>query len=189
MLLQIMDESLAAVRVGIAPIHETVQVHIFQFIFLGNVAQCQYMFKRAVHAAGRSKPHEVHPLTRLLSIRECRFYFGVVKYRPVFYGFIDFHQILIQHPACTYIQVAHFRVAHLSVGQSHVFAACLKLRMRIPSQQAVPIRSWCTINYVRFSVVAYSPTIQNHQQCFFCHNIYLFYLLFLNHKVNVYSIN
>ena len=45
MLLQVVDKAFSALRVGVTTIHETVQVHVLQSIFLGYVAQGKYVFK------------------------------------------------------------------------------------------------------------------------------------------------
>ena len=48
--------------------------------------------------------------------------FFVFKYAIVSTSTIDFNQILINNTACTNIQVSYFRVTHLSIRQTYIFA-------------------------------------------------------------------
>ena len=42
-------------------------------------------------------------------------------------GTVNLHQVLIDNAAGADVEVSHLRVAHLSVWQAHVFAACHEL--------------------------------------------------------------
>ncbi len=68
MVCQTLDETLSAAGVGVAAIHEAVQVNIFKTVFLGNVTQSLDMLKRRVHTTGRGQPHQMERLTVFLAI-------------------------------------------------------------------------------------------------------------------------
>ena len=98
----------------------------------------------------------------LFCISESRNHFFIFQNAAVSARTVDFNQVLIYDTSCTDIQVTYFRVAHLSVRQSDIFTACLQLRMRILSQQTVPIRSRGIENHIIFLVVTTSPSVKNH---------------------------
>ena len=50
----------------------------------------------------------------------------ILKEIPVFDGLGDECEILIYYPACTYVEMADFRVAHLSFGKTYIEAARLE---------------------------------------------------------------
>ena len=77
-------------------------------------------------------------------------------------GAVDFHQVLINDPSCADIEVSHFGVPHLSIRESYILPACLQLRMRIFSQQRIPMRRWRYADDIGFTLVTDSPAVQNH---------------------------
>ena len=89
-------------------------------------------------------------------------------------GAVDFHQVLVNDAASADIEVAHFGVTHLSVGQTNVFARSQQLGVRIGSVEVVHKRSWSLEDDVTFAVTANAPTVENHQESFFCHRCKLF---------------
>ena len=152
---QLLDEALAALGVGITAVHEAVDEGAFaDAIFLGNVAELEEVVQRRVYATVGSQL--------------------VLQDAAVGTGAVDLHQVLVNDASGADIEVSHFGVTHLSVGQTHILTTGLELRVRIVGQQAVPIRSGGHIDYVVFLAVADSPTVQNHKKSFLCHNIYRF---------------
>ena len=58
--LEVGHEALAALRVGVASVHEAVDIGAFgHAVFLGNLNQLEEVVERAVNATGRGQPHEV----------------------------------------------------------------------------------------------------------------------------------
>ena len=106
-----------------------------------------------MYATVRSQPHKVNTLSVFFCIRESRNDFRIFQDAIVSTCTIDFYQILINYASGTDIQVTYFRVTHLSVGQTYVFTACLKLRVRISTHQIIPIRSGSVEDYVVFLLV------------------------------------
>ena len=115
-----------------------------------------------MYATVGGQAHEVDVFTVLLGVREGRDDFLVLQDAAVGTGAVDLHQVLVNDASGADIEVSHFRVTHLSVGQPHVLAAGLELRVRIVGQQAVPVRSGGYIDYIVFLAVANAPTVQNH---------------------------
>ena len=172
---QLLDEALAALGVGITAVHEAVDKGAFaDAIFLGDVAELEEVVQRRVYATVGGQAHEVDVFAVLLGVREGRDNFLVLQDAAVGTGAVDLHQVLVNDASGADIEVSHFGVAHLSVGQAHILTTGLELRVRIVGQQAVPIRSGGHIDYVVFLAVADSPTVQNHKKSFLCHNIYRF---------------
>ena len=66
--LQLLDEALSALRVGVTPVHEAMHVSMLDAVSLGNAAQREQMVQRRVHATGRGQSHQMHALTVLLGI-------------------------------------------------------------------------------------------------------------------------
>ena len=162
MALQRLDETLAAVRVGIAAV-------------LGYVAEFVEVVDRRVHAAVRHEAHEVHVHALRLGVLESRLHLRVLHDRTVLAGAVDLHQILIDHAARTDIEVSHLGVAHLPVGQPHVLAVGMQLRMRILFGHRRNICGMDGRNDVALGSVADTPTVQNHKQYFLFHCFILVY--------------
>ena len=118
-------KALAALGVGVATVHEAVDKHVGQPVFLCYVAQSEKVLKRTVHAAIRREAHKMNALAGLFRVSERAHYLRIFLYRSVGNGAVNLHQVLIHHSAAAYVQVTHLAVTHLSVGQSHIFATGL----------------------------------------------------------------
>ena len=175
MALQRLDETLAAVRVGIAAVHEAVYIGMLDAVGLGDVAEFVEVVDRRVHAAVRHETHEVHVHALRLGVLESRLHLRVLHDRTVLAGAVDLHQILIDHAARTDIEVSHLGVAHLPVGQPHVLAVGMQLRMRILFGHRRNICGMDGRNDVTLGSVADAPTVQNHKQYFLFHCFILVY--------------
>jgi len=100
------------------------------------------MVQRGMHTSVGDQAHEMDLLAIILRIRECALDLRVIHDGTLLASHVDLHQILVNNAAGTDIQVAHLRVTHLSVRQTHEFAASLQLGIWIIFQQRIPIRSW-----------------------------------------------
>ena len=120
------------------------------------------MLERRVYATVGGQSHEVNALALLLGVGESGDDFLVLQDAAVSASAVNLHQVLINDAAGADVEVTYLGVAHLSVGQAYVLAACLELRMRIVSQQAVPVGSGSHGDYIVFLTVANAPTVQNH---------------------------
>ena len=175
MALQRLNETLAAVRVGIAAVHEAVYIGMLDAVGLGDVAEFVEVVDRRVHAAVRHEAHEVHVHALRLGVLESRLHLRVLHDRTVLAGAVDLHQILIDHAARTDIEVSHLGVAHLPVGQPHVLAVGMQLRMGILLGHRRNICGMDGRNDVALGPVADAPTVQNHKQYFLFHCFILVY--------------
>ena len=101
-----------------------------------------------MYATVRSQAHEVHVLAVVASIREGRDNLFVLQDRVVGTSLVNLYQVLVNDAAGTDIEVTYLRVTHLTVGQTHIFATGLQLRVRIGFQQIVPIRSGGIVDYI-----------------------------------------
>ena len=130
-----------------------------------------------MYATIRGQTHQVNVLTVLHGIFVCTDDFLVLQDRTVGTCTVNLHQVLIYDTTCTDVEVTHLGVAHLAVGQTNVLAACQQLAAGILLPKAVHIRCGGVENNVTLTLVTYSPTIEDHQKCFLCHNL-LFFILF-----------
>ena len=166
------DESLAALGVGVAAVHEAVyEGALGHAVFAGDVNEFEEVVERRVNAAVGGEAHEVDALAVFLGIGIGANDFGILENGTVGAGAVDFHQVLVDDAASTDIEVAHLRVAHLSVGQTDIFARSQQLRVRIRGVEVVHKGSRSLEDDVTLAVCANAPTIKNHQESFLCHNI------------------
>ena len=140
MLLQVDDKALAGHRVGVAAVHEAVDVAVGDAIQGGDIDELLEVVKRRVNAAGGREAHQVQALAAGLGITVRRFDSWVLQDGIVVAGAVDLHQVLIYHAPGADVQMARLRVAHLSVRKPHVLARSLQLGMRRAGGQVVHIR-------------------------------------------------
>ena len=165
-LFQPFDESLAAVRIGIAAVHKAMHVGTFDTVFIGDVRQFEQVIQRRVHPAVRNQSHQVHAHPVRFGVFERLHDFGILQNRIVAAGPVDLHQILIDHPPRTDIEVPHLRIAHLPIGQADVFAVRTQLRMRVFTGHFRNIGRMHLCDDIPLLSVADAPTVEDHQQYF-----------------------
>ena len=73
------------------------------------------------------------------------------------------HQLLADDAARTDGQVAHFRVAHLLIGQSHVGAAGLNQGVRIGMPEGIHHRRAALLDGVVLACLPVAPAIKNRE--------------------------
>ena len=159
--LQRLDKAFTALRIGIAAIHEAMHVGLRDAILLRDIGQLQQVLQRAMHATIGYQTHEMNLLVVLLGVAVRTLDLRILLNRILTARPVDLHQILVNDTSRSNIQMADLRVTHLSVGQTHVLARCLQLRVRISPQQLIPIRSRRARDHVVFLFVTDSPTITN----------------------------
>lgn len=116
--------------VGVAAVHETVYEDlVLQSELLTHLDELEQMVEAGVHAAVGGQSHQVKLLAVLLGIVVGLNNAFVLQDTAVFASTVDFHQVLIDDASGTDVEVTHLGVTHLSVGQTHVFTAGLKLRV------------------------------------------------------------
>ncbi len=170
MLLQLLDEALAAARVGIAAVHEAMDERIVDLVLGGDVAQLEKMLQRRVHAPVGRKTHEVDTDAVLLGVLERADDLGILHDRIVAASAVDLYQILVDDAAGADIEVADLRIAHLAVGQADVLAVGAQLRVGIFFGHGRNIIGMNGGNDIRLVMAAVAPAVENHQQNFVCHS-------------------
>ena len=168
--LHFLDEALTALRVSVTTIHETVNVCLLQAILLTDFDQLEEVVQRRVNTTRRGQAHQVELLASLLCIAISVDDFLILQDVTAFTSLVDLNEILIYHATCTDIEVTYLRVTHLSVRQTYVFTASLELRVCRNCCQIIQVRSWSVIDYIPLTMLSDSPSIENHQKSFFCHN-------------------
>ena len=162
-LLDISDESLAALRVSVTTVHEAVYIDIFEVIFFSDLDELEEVVEAGVHATGRSQSHQVELLAGLLSVAISVDDLLVLQDVACLAGLVDLHQVLIDDTSCTDVQVSYLGVAHLSFWQTDVLAAGHELRVSACSVEIIEIRCRCVVDHVTFAMLSDSPSIENHQ--------------------------
>ena len=126
--LKLFDESLSALGVSVAAVHEAVyESLVFQSVGLADFNEFEKVVERRVHAAIGGQSHEVQFLAVFLGIGIGAYDFGILEDGTVGAGTVDFYQVLVYDASGTDVEVSHFRVAHLSVGQTNVLARSQEL--------------------------------------------------------------
>ena len=115
-----------------------------------------------MHAAGRGESHKMESLAVLFGVVVGADDFGIFEDRAVGTGTIDFHKVLIDDASGTDVEVSHFRVTHLSVGQTNVFTAGKQLRVRIFFVQTVDKGCRRLEDNVAFAVRTVTPAVETH---------------------------
>ena len=136
-----------------------------------------------MHAAIGSQTHEMDALTLLLGIAIGTLDFRILKDAAILAGTVNLDKVLIDDATGTDVQVTYFAVAHLSVRQTYVFAAGIQLRMWADCVQIVKIRCGRAEDNVATSLVADSPSVENHKNCFLCHKMSFKVFMFLSFSV------
>ena len=119
LVLDVLQEALAVVGVGVAAVHDGMDVHVFGAQGLGHIQQAEQVLLMAVDAAGAHQAHEVDGLARVDGRLHVADQDGVLLHLTVLDGLGDQGQLLVDDAARADVGVAYLRVAHLAVGQAH----------------------------------------------------------------------
>ena len=86
------DKTLTATRVGVTPVHETVNIRLVGYaVLLGYLHQFEEMIQRTVYTAVRAQTHDMQFLTCCLCSLVSRYYLGVLHDRVIADGAVDLH--------------------------------------------------------------------------------------------------
>src|SRR5699024_7774066 len=127
------------VRVGIASVHETMDICFPDTVSLRQVAQLEKVLQRTVDAAVGNEPHEMYPCPLAARVRECSLDFGILRYGTVRYRTVYLHEVLIDYPAGSDVEMSHLGIAHLSFRKSHILSVGTESGMRITFLQRIEI--------------------------------------------------
>ena len=163
-LLQVDDEALAGPGVGIAAVHEAVDVAVEDAILGGDVDEFLEVVYRGVDAAVGGQPHEVEAMAGGLGVGVGRLDFGVVEDGIVGAGAVDAHEVLVDNASSTDVEVAGLRVAHLSGREAHSLAGGLEDGMGVGSVEVVDVGRGGLGDDVGNALVADAPAVEDDEE-------------------------
>ncbi len=163
LVLQLLHVHPAAGRRHIAPVQHAMHIDLFEAAHFRHFNQRIQMRVVAVDAAVRQKTHQMKGAAVFLHLVHR------VNERLLFEKFSvlnvlgDAGQLLIHDAPRADVQVADLAVAHLSVRQTHIHAACAKLRMREARRQPVQIGRALRFNGVASGFLVDTEAIHDDQ--------------------------
>ena len=117
--LQVGEEALAGVRVGIAAIGDAVEVDLLGTHVLGHLQHAEPVVCVAVDAAGADQTHQVNGLARVDGGLHVLDQNRVLEHLTVLDGLGDEGELLVDDAAGAHVGVADLGVAHLAIGQAN----------------------------------------------------------------------
>ncbi len=117
----------------------------------------------AVHATGGEQAHEMERAVDRLRGGTGGAQFGIGEEAAVLDGRIDAGEVLVDDPAGAEVHVPDFGVAHLPVRQADEAALGVDQRMRVASQQGVPVRQRRLREGIVGRVFAVAPAVEDEQ--------------------------
>ena len=174
LLLKILKEALAGMRVGVAAVHDAVDVQLFRAQMLGQIQQAEQVVDVAVYAARAEQAHQVNGLARVDGRAHVAHQHVVFLHRAIHDGLGDQRQLLIDDAARAHVGVADFRVAHLAVRQADEFAGSLQMARVVVCHEAVEdrrLRSFYCIALIELATDAAAIHDDECDRCVFdlCH--------------------
>ena len=111
---------------------------------------------------------------------------GISIKNAIIYCFCNPGQLLIYYAAGTYVQMAHFGIAHLTFRKAYGKTACIKLYIRIFFKNTVKIGGSCSLDGIAVFRRVQSETVEYHQhgRSF----VYFIHLIRLSHLSTSYII-
>ena len=123
----------------VTAVEEAVYEHFFHFFAFCHFEQREQMFDVTVNSAGSEQTHKMQLFAvvarRVHSVEQN----AVFKETAVGYFLGNVREVLINHSACTHIEVTDFAVAHLTRRKTNVKTACAERCMRIFCKQFVEV--------------------------------------------------
>ena len=138
--LQVSQEALTAVRVGVTAVHDAVQVDILCAHVLSHFQHAEPVVGVAVDTAGADQTHQVDGLALVDGSLHVLDQHGVLEHLAVLDGLGDKGQLLVDDAARAHVGVADLRVAHLAIGQADSHAGGLDGGHGVVGKDLVQIR-------------------------------------------------
>ena len=120
------------------------------------------MFQGAVYASGGGEPHQVELPAGLFHVVVCCLYLLVFQKFVVAARHVDLHQVLVDDPSCTQVEVSYFGVTHLPFRKTYRLTACLQVAERVFLPQGVDVRSALCEDGVCPVMFALAPSVEDH---------------------------
>ncbi len=153
----------SAARRGITTIKESVQIDFLSTAFSGHFYHRHDVIFVAVYAASREQTHDVYRFAAIFCLVDRIGQHRVSEESTLFNFNIQTGKVLIHDAARAQVDVTHFGVAHLAIGQANFQARRINQGMRTFCPQRIHYRGFSTKNGVILAVFAIAVAIQNHQ--------------------------
>ena len=154
-----------ALRIGVAAVHEGVEIHVFNARFARKTHDGEDVFERGVDAPVGEKSHDVEA-SRLLRgfehLRDAR----DLGEAPVRNRAVDLDQVLVKNAAGTDVEVADFGIPHLTFGKPHGEAVGAKGRMGAVVGELRHEGRAHGPDHVGLVAAADAPAVENHEKNF-----------------------
>ena len=151
--LQVGQEALAGVRVGITAVGDAVEIDLLGTHVLGHFQHTEPVVRVAVDAAGADQAHQVDGLPCVDGSFHVLDEDRVLEHLAVPDGLGDEGQLLVNDAACAHVGVADLRVAHLAVGQADCHAGSVDGGHGVLCHQRVDKRLVCGGHSVAIGLV------------------------------------
>ena len=154
-----------ALRIGVAAVHEGVEIHVFNARFARKTHDGEDVFERGVDAPVGEKSHDVEA-SRLLRgfehLRDARH----PGETAVFNGAVDLDEVLIKDAARSDVEVADFGIPHLTFGKPHGETVGAKGRMGAVVGELRHEGRAHGPDHVGLVAAADAPAVENHEKNF-----------------------
>ena len=144
-------------------VQEGVQVDLLHIVAGGGFQQGEEVLLVVVHPARGQQPHDVDRPAALRRFGQGLVEDAVAGKGPILYGPGDAGELLIHHAPRADVDMAHFRVAHLLRGQSHIQSGGVQQDPRALLPELVPHRLPSAVDRVIDGVFRVAPAIQDEQ--------------------------
>ena len=163
MFLQLTDKTLSTLRVRVPTVHKAMNESLLDPELLRQIAQGEHVIQRAMYSPVRNQSHEMHLFPVLLGIIKRLHDLRVLGNGMIPTSPVNLHQILVNHPSGSNIQMPDFGIPHLTVGQPDILPARVQQSTGIITCQFRDVRSRSTPDRIRMIVFSNTPTVQYHQ--------------------------
>ena len=158
---QTADEVGAAFGRSVAAVQKAVDAGL-DLVLFAQVDEGKQVDQVAVNTAVGQQTHQMDGTTGALGVFHRLHQCGIFKKAVVPDIPGDAGQLLIDHPACADVGVAHLTVAHLAVRQTHVFTRAVESGVRTGFKQSVQIGGLCRGDSIGGTGRSNAPAVQDH---------------------------
>ena len=177
--LKLLDKARAALGRDVASVEEAMDIDLLNAALLSHIERRKDVVQVAVHAAGGEKPHDVQRVAAVLGIVHSLDIHGVLEELAVLDLLAYLGQDLEHDAARADVRVSDLGVAHLSLRQADLKAACLELGVGILAEQFIQIRLFGGGNGVARSGRSDAVAVKDYKNCFFAHSLLRLYYSWL----------
>ena len=167
MLLQFGDKTETTARITVAAVGKGMDINFRELVGFADIRQCFEMIDMRMHTAIAHQAEQVQGFVVFLCITDGCQQGGVVGQRTVAYGYIDALQFLVNDTAGTQVEVTHFRIAHLPVGQTDQFTAGGERGVRVLAVKGAGKGRVCVLDGVGRCNGSESPAVHYNQNSSF----------------------